>query len=340
MRDTLSYKLIVPFQIICYLFIGIYGFLNKGQFSSNVLLLIIPYVIGLFVICSNIWLTHTNNHKLIDRALAQRIIVGSICVVIGGWFSDLSFMAGAIAVIGALFYTDASIPAFIAILISFATSLVLRFFAKVALINIIFSGIIGLLLLIFSFLVYNILYDGHIKMMRQNRTISQQDNIYKKELRFDKLTGVYSRAWLMQNAEEKLKSLAGRRHLSIAMIDIDNFKSVNDTFGHDAGDVVLKRLGKILSSVQSANILVGRFGGEEFTIVFDSHEDDLQIMQRLLKEFEQESFDFTDQHFSFSGGLYIITEPIALEDALKYADNALYYSKEHGRDQITLAQAR
>lgn len=139
----------------------------------------------------------------------------------------------------------------------------------------------------------------------------------------------------MSNGSEKMKHIAGVRRLAVAMIDIDHFKSVNDTYGHDGGDEVLKRLGKILKTVQSANTIVGRYGGEEFTLIFDNQENEKEILEGLLSEFRKQSFDFTDEHFTFSGGLYIVNSPMTLDEALKKADENLYYSKEHGRNQIT-----
>ncbi len=183
--------------------------------------------------------------------------------------------------------------------------------------------------------VINTLISTLNERVRLLEQASIMSNIYKQELHHDALTGVYSRGWLMHNIEEKLKHVSGQRRISIGMIDIDHFKHVNDTYGHDAGDIVLKRLGKLLCSLQCAQIFTGRYGGEEFIIVFDSVEHDLAIMKQLLTDFTAQSFKFTEEHFTFSGGLYRVSEEISVEEAIKQADNRLYYSKEHGRNQIT-----
>ncbi|ADL36280.1 GGDEF domain-containing protein (plasmid) [Butyrivibrio proteoclasticus B316] len=197
------------------------------------------------------------------------------------------------------------------------------------------TDIIAVMVMIFSYgLLRNIArYQNKLKL--SGKEAKERSNFYKQELHFDNLTGVYSRGWLMSNGSEKMKHIAGVRRLAVAMIDIDHFKSVNDTYGHDGGDEVLKRLGKILKTVQSANTIVGRYGGEEFTLIFDNQENEKEILEGLLSEFRKQSFDFTDEHFTFSGGLYIVNSPMTLDEALKKADENLYYSKEHGRNQIT-----
>ena len=164
----------------------------------------------------------------------------------------------------------------------------------------------------------------------------EMTNVYKQELHHDHLTGVFSRSWFMHNASEKVKYVAGKRYLSVAMIDIDHFKHVNDTYGHEAGDIVLKRLGKLLTELHSSRLFTGRYGGEEFCIMFDAMENDKEVLDDLRIKFGEQSFDFTDEHFSLSGGIYQInTEDITIEQAIKEADKKLYYSKEHGRNQIT-----
>lgn len=203
--------------------------------------------------------------------------------------------------------------------------------------SVIISSVITLICIGITLYLISLSKVHQIDMLRQKQAIAAQGNIYKKELHYDNLTGVYSRAWLMYNAQEKITHMAGHRRISVAMIDIDHFKNVNDTYGHDAGDKVLERLGKILQKVQGERIIVGRYGGEEFTIVFDNHPDDVDIMNQLRETFKQQTFDFTNEHFSFSGGLYVIPEAMDAGQAIKQADNALYFSKEHGRDRITVS---
>ncbi|MBQ7430220.1 GGDEF domain-containing protein [Butyrivibrio sp.] len=193
------------------------------------------------------------------------------------------------------------------------------------------NGMICMISLIFLF------YNARLSEQGSN-TINTAEftNVYKQELHHDHLTGVYSRSWFMHNAEEKIRYIAGKRRLGIAMIDIDHFKHVNDTYGHEAGDKVLQRLGKLLTEMHSSQIFTGRYGGEEFCIIFDNMQDDQEQLDLLRKKFEAESYDFTPEHFTLSGGLFHIESAYTTaEQAIAEADKKLYWSKEHGRNQIT-----
>ena len=131
--------------------------------------------------------------------------------------------------------------------------------------------------------------------------------------------------------------------VSVCLIDLDHFKSVNDTYGHIAGDRVLSMMGRLLSSSFRVEDLRGRWGGEEFVVAF-SNEDAKSakvILERARREFVRLYFDGeSGERFqsSFSAGVATFPESgQTIEDLFKVADERLYRVKEAGRNQILAA---
>jgi diguanylate cyclase (GGDEF)-like protein len=117
------------------------------------------------------------------------------------------------------------------------------------------------------------------------------------------------------------------------MMDIDNFKKVNDTYGHDKGDVVLKRLGTLLKVMQSSKNRSFRYGGEEFVmIVYDPDPSmALRIAQNIRRDFQWQQWDFMD---GVTISLGVSTGRLS-QATLVEADKNLYYSKNHGKNAVT-----
>ena len=117
------------------------------------------------------------------------------------------------------------------------------------------------------------------------------------------------------------------------MMDIDNFKRVNDTYGHDKGDVVLKRLGVLLKLMHNHKNKAFRYGGEEFVmIVYDSDPSmALRIAENIRRDFQWQKWDFMD---GVTISLGVATGRLSKETLIE-ADNNLYYSKKHGKNAVT-----
>lgn len=131
---------------------------------------------------------------------------------------------------------------------------------------------------------------------------------------------------------------------TIFMIDIDHFKGINDTYGHLVGDRVLKYLGHLLSTKGNLRTtdIAGRFGGEEFIVMLPgtNAQNSLEPARRIARDFREKEF-LSDDNKPFHATLSIgISEYHSQddknEDIISRADQALYYSKEHGRDMITI----
>jgi diguanylate cyclase (GGDEF)-like protein len=118
------------------------------------------------------------------------------------------------------------------------------------------------------------------------------------------------------------------------MLDIDNFKNINDTYGHPAGDQVLQKLGALINGMINADIKGYRYGGEEFAIIItkNSYARTTEIAEILRRNMEACTWDFAPEE--------IITISLGAasgsgsDDVMKKADDNLYASKSHGKNQI------
>jgi diguanylate cyclase (GGDEF)-like protein len=120
------------------------------------------------------------------------------------------------------------------------------------------------------------------------------------------------------------------------MLDIDNFKSVNDTYGHNMGDEVLKLVSiQIRKHIRRDDIL-GRIGGEEFLIVLQNTplEDACQKAEELRKNIEDMRWDINDLHVTISGGVHTYKQGDSLDEFLDEADKLLYQAKNSGRNKM------
>ena len=177
------------------------------------------------------------------------------------------------------------------------------------------------------------------EMVGLTRNFHDKQLEYKEKLETDFLTGLFSRSYVESRAEEALKYCSEDNPCSVAMIDLDFFKSINDTYGHENGDKALETLGRVISNYMNEDLYAGRFGGEEFVLVFEGGEFDshVMILEDIREVFARQSYDFMDKKVTLSGGIKCCTSPMEYQDALKWADEALYKSKRDGRNRITVA---
>ena len=158
-----------------------------------------------------------------------------------------------------------------------------------------------------------------IFLIRKNKRIS-------KEAMYDELTGILNR----RGIDVKVKDLEEKG--SILFFDIDHFKKVNDTYGHEFGDFVLKEVGEILKEYFRKSDIVGRWGGEEFIAILPNtgYQDAIKVAEELRKIIE--NYDFQGKKITISIG--VSEYKGNLESNLKKADEALYEAKNNGRNQV------
>ncbi|MCA1827503.1 MAG: GGDEF domain-containing protein [Myxococcales bacterium] len=158
----------------------------------------------------------------------------------------------------------------------------------------------------------------------------------------DSLTGVLNRRAFLDHADGEW--VRHRRHnhaLSCAMVDVDGFKKINDTFGHAAGDAVLAHIGTLLRATLRASDLPARLGGDEFAALMP--ETDIagaaSLGERLLGRVQQRPLSVLDQHLvtSLSIGIAAAKGCNSVEELLAKADRALYRAKKEGRARVCIA---
>lgn len=164
---------------------------------------------------------------------------------------------------------------------------------------------------------------------------------YIEEVRFlsqrDYLTGLGNRRYFFE-AAPKLLAAASQEHkpVSISMLDIDFFKKVNDTYGHDGGDAALKHLAGVLREFEAPRTLVSRFGGEEFCILFiDDAGDASQRLETLRQRVAATPVEWQESTFSISISVgHLRADADLLEKMLVTADALLYQAKQAGRNRV------
>ncbi|MBB3034106.1 GGDEF domain-containing protein [Alteriqipengyuania lutimaris] len=160
----------------------------------------------------------------------------------------------------------------------------------------------------------------------------------------DPLTGLANRRATLERAEEALRAIGmGRPRASIALLDIDHFKSCNDRFGHDAGDAILREFARIVQDCVRPTDIVGRWGGEEFVLVFPATHvrEAAMIIDRIRVRAARKPFDFANEYrLEFSAGIAMLHESDDKVGAcITLADKRLYAAKAQGRDQTCIAGA-
>ena len=160
----------------------------------------------------------------------------------------------------------------------------------------------------------------------------------------DPLTGLFNRRFMEESLERELRrAVRGKQQVALLMLDIDHFKSFNDTFGHQAGDALLRALGNLLKESTRGQDVVCRYGGEEFAFVLAGASADAarKRAELLREEIKQLNVQYGGQLLgavTLSIGIAVFPENgESAEHLLKAADGALYRAKENGRDRIVAA---
>ncbi len=166
------------------------------------------------------------------------------------------------------------------------------------------------------------------------------ENVRQLAIR-DSLTGVFLRDIFMERLKEEItRSRITQKELALGILDIDDFKRINDTYGHTVGDLVLRRVARILSKIigDSGN-LVARFGGEEFVffIVRANKELSKRIASTIVKRIEEESINFRRKQIRFTVSMGVVIFPYDGNDVLSLldkADSLLYKAKKEGKNRV------
>ena len=178
---------------------------------------------------------------------------------------------------------------------------------------------------------------------RQLESLRNELTHTRKEMSMDGLTRIYNRASLDEHMESVVSiSVLSGRDACLLMVDIDHFKAVNDTWGHQAGDAVLRAVADLLvKCFPRRSDFVGRYGGEEFVVVLgeDGAATGRMLAQRLLERARElvVSWEGQEIRVTVSAGIAAFADGDGVKEWVARADKALYEAKAGGRDQAVEA---
>ncbi|MDF2512730.1 MAG: diguanylate cyclase with sensor, partial [Herbinix sp.] len=168
----------------------------------------------------------------------------------------------------------------------------------------------------------------------------------ERRARIDEVTGILNRRYFIELANMEFGKLIQQSENGImVMFDIDHFKQINDSYGHQAGDFILKELADITAGIIRNNDLLGRYGGEEYIIFLPglTVDNGKLVVERIRAAFEQHTFLFEQKAIQVTAS-FGITQYYKLEDncycsfdeMIKKVDRGLYQAKKNGRNQIVV----
>lgn len=179
---------------------------------------------------------------------------------------------------------------------------------------------------------------SYLAIAIQNTNLYHQAEYLGKH---DCLTGLLNRGAVLQQGEALFKrNRKQHKSTTVILLDTDFFKQINDRYGHQLGDEVLVKIGKILKEVVRKEDYVGRYGGEEFLLVLDNlkENDVIKVCKRIKRALSESHFETkkdTPIKATVSGGFYTCNEyTLSFSDAIQFADHALYRAKLLGRDRM------
>lgn len=341
-------KLAISFVIICMAVSGYGGFL---AYKQNMFALLVFKITAVKSFLATLIFVIKDLASLANILLRIQIIAGSIFTTISygfGYGYEL-YLLGVVCVMF-LDIKKSTFRSYLFFIISAVSFLALFYFTKMlgfSLYNLpehivslkdemLFAN---LLITVGGIAIYQQFFS--VQYFNDILKIDTQKDFYQKIADYDALTGVLNRQSFYRIVGEKFLE-KNHENIGVLIIDIDDFKSINDSFGHDTGDMVLTQVVGCFSNISSS--LVARWGGEEFVLLFvDESFDDLSLIADELKNsVRQIRHDISGLNVSVSvGGVFgsrILDSIEQFDVALNLADKNLYFCKNHGKNMAKISQ--
>lgn len=166
------------------------------------------------------------------------------------------------------------------------------------------------------------------------------EEIYRLTI-IDGLTGVHNKRYFLEAIERELvRATQHSRPLTLAMLDIDHFKAINDDLGHLAGDFALRELATCIKQTIGKEDLLARYGGEEFAVVMPETEKDKAVAaaERIRQHVEESNFSFETHEFRMTLSIGLVStagdESMTVTELIRLADEKLYEAKHSGRNKV------
>ena len=204
------------------------------------------------------------------------------------------------------------------------------------------AALIAIILFLMIYLWNRSLKKANKKLIVLNDEVTIAKEHAEQEARTDLLTGLSNRLAFFEKGGQVCREIRRlEKPVALLMLDIDDFKQINDTYGHDQGDCVIKKLAEVIKTTKRGADIGVRFGGEEFVVVlpFTDHNGAALLAERIRQKVEASVIHYNEQiiKFTVSIGIYsAIPTHCDLNRALKYADDAMYEAKKTGKNRIVI----
>jgi diguanylate cyclase (GGDEF)-like protein len=139
--------------------------------------------------------------------------------------------------------------------------------------------------------------------------------------------------------QQQIDSFGSEGQIMVLLVDIDHFKHVNDTYGHDVGDMILREGVDRVKSFVTQKDIIGRWGGEEFIMIspYSSKEKAIEVAELIRSKVEELDFEVAG-HITLSGGVTILRRDDTVDSVFKRVDDALYEAKHAGKNRVVVAE--
>ena len=330
-------------MVFCAMAGELFGFIESYMIGLAPLAYLLPLISFLFLVSLSLWGLKTRKTKLFAA-----IAVSTTSLII----FPLMFFANAGLHGGMPYYFLVAIVC-TALALSGRTRIIIF-----ALILIVYSALISLYryhpegflpmtheeafvdqlssMILASFILFSFSYIVSRQNSHDRNKIEQLSLLYERQANTDELTGLYNRRYFNNFLKLAILTLGDTGKLHIAMFDIDDFKYVNDKYGHPFGDTILKQFAVILDECRSAGVTACRYGGEEFLLLIPkkNKEEALELVNDVLKR-TREKIMLDDMKFvTVSAGFMTCTEDMTYEILLQEVDKKLYTAKKTGKNRV------
>ncbi len=193
--------------------------------------------------------------------------------------------------------------------------------------------------LLYSFLTVTSLFAFYEYSRQESyKEIQELSQKFERQARQDSLTNLPNRRGMTKHLEYEFnRSQRSKQDMSVLLCDIDHFKKINDTYGHDAGDCVLVRISDIFQNSLRKQDIVARWGGEEFLFMLpETHAQEAYILaEKIRKKISEHAFTVNEKsiNVTVSIGISPVNDDYSIEQAINLADHFLYQAKAHGRNK-------
>jgi diguanylate cyclase (GGDEF)-like protein len=203
--------------------------------------------------------------------------------------------------------------------------------------------IISSVLLVYSFIDRSHeIIKSFIDMYKSEQELTIKNFVMEFNSKIEPVTGLYNHKTFYEYLEQLIaQSESFQFPLSLAVLDIDNFKRINDTYGHSLGDDVIHALAEIIKNSIGSDDYAARYGGEEFAIIFTDKDKDaaFERIEVIRRDFNSKTIDgMSNEKFSISIGISEVSEGMSKETFFTNADKALYDAKKTGKNKTVIYQ--